>query len=114
MGMQCCFVIRKPDFYYLLFEKAVVQTTARTCPYLSHLERLRLIRVFRFGVDYKPCFALHSPAILKPFLPHAFNCYSNENITTVLPMNVSLIMVNMLITLIVRWRKELGYRVERI
>lgn len=30
MGMQCFFfVIRKPDLYYLLFEKAVVRTISQ-------------------------------------------------------------------------------------
>jgi len=43
MGMQWFFfVIRKPDLYYLLFEKAVVRTSAKKCPYISHLAQICL------------------------------------------------------------------------
>ena len=52
MGMQCYFVIRKPDLYYLLFEKAVVQTTAKKFPYLSHLAQICL-HLINLGLEVR-------------------------------------------------------------
>lgn len=113
MGMQCCFVIRKPDFYYLLFEKAVVQTTAKTCPYLSHLAQICLAfdKLGSWGsASIISRVLLYTPQqYLSHFLPHAFNCYSNENNRTILPMKLFLTRGKHIENVIVSWRKELGY-----
>ena len=79
--MQCRFVIRKPDFYYLLFEKALLQTTGKIPLFLASGAEV-CFAFDKFGFSYlAACLILfYTPQLHSDhfFLPHAPNSYLNE------------------------------------